>query len=238
MALDPSAIAGMIDHALLHPTLDDEGIRKGCEMARRLRLASVCVKPYAVADCVEFLNGSGVDVGTVIAFPHGSNATRVKVLETEVACAQGAVEIDFVVNVGKVLSGDWRFVAADIRAVNEAAVDGGAISKVIFENDFYSTDDPIIRLCEISNEVGVAFVKTSTGFGFVRQPGGQYDYRGATEHHVRLMRAHARPEIGVKASGGIRTLDDVVRLHGLGVTRIGTSSTESILRQAKETSAA
>ncbi|HEX7069652.1 MAG TPA: deoxyribose-phosphate aldolase [Rhodothermales bacterium] len=231
--LQPADIASLIDHALLNPTLDDAGIRRGCELAARLRVASVCVKPYAVADSAAVLAGSGVAVGTVVAFPHGGSSTDVKIYETRKACADGAVEVDFVVNVGKVLGGDWSYVSNEIRAVDEAAVDVGALTKVIFETDFYANDEPIVRLCEICSEVGVAFVKTSTGFGFVRRADGTFEARGATDHHVRLMRAHVRPDIGVKASGGIRTLDDVLRLHSLGATRIGTSSSGSILEAAR-----
>ena len=236
MEIGPATVAAMIDHALLHPTIDDAGIRAGCELAASLHVASVCVKPYAVRAAAAVLAGSDVAVGTVVAFPHGGSTTASKVRETEEACRDGAAEIDFVVNVGKVLSGDWAYVSADIRAVNQAAVAAGAIAKVIFENDFYADDEPIIRLCEICNEARVAFVKTSTGFGYVRQPNGFFAAQGATDHHVRLMRRHANPEVQVKASGGIRSLDDVVRLRSLGVTRIGTSATREILQQARQAS--
>ena len=227
-------IAARIDHALLHPTLNDADFREGCLLAKRWAVAAVCVKPYAVRDAVDLLSGSPVLVSAVAAFPHGNSATSVKVREAEQACEDGAREIDFVVNVGKVLSGDWTYVAAEVGAVNAAAVERGAITKVIFENAYYEDDAPIVRLCEICNEVGVAYVKTSTGFGFVPQPRGGYAAGGATEGHVRLMRKHARPETGVKASGGIRTLQDLIDLVALGVTRVGTSSTEVILRQAEK----
>src|SRR5690606_5298150 len=206
------SVASLIDHALLHPTLDDQSLRMGCELAMRLEVATVCVKPYHVSEAADLLAGSSVRVSTVVSFPHGGSPTAVKVAETTMAVRDGAAEIDFVVNVGKVISRDWDFVREDIRAVNDAAVSSGAITKVIFENDFYESDEFIVRLCEICTEVGVAFVKTSTGFGYVRQPDGQFLTRGATDHHVQLMRRHTGSEVQIKASGGIRTLEDVRRL--------------------------
>jgi deoxyribose-phosphate aldolase len=138
-----------------------------------------------------------------------------------------------VVNIGKVLGGDWGYVSDEIKAVNETVVRDGAILKVIFEND-YLGDAHIIRLCEICSEHAVAFVKTSTGYGFVKQPNGFYSYAGATDHALRLMRAHCAPGVQVKAAGGVRTLDDLLRVRGLGVTRIGATATKSILEEAKE----
>lgn len=226
-------IARMIDHSLLHPTLSDAELREGCRVARDHDVASVCIKPYAVPLARELLAGSEVKVCTVVGFPHGSSTTAMKVEEARAACADGATEIDFVVNVGKVLSGDWAYVSEEIGAVNGAVVAADAISKVIFENDFYTDDAPIVRLCEICNEHAVAFVKTSTGYGFVKRPDGAYTYAGATDRHLRLMRATCRPEIHVKAAGGIRTLDDVLRVRALGVTRIGATATEAILRETK-----
>jgi deoxyribose-phosphate aldolase len=136
-----------------------------------------------------------------------------------------------VVHAGKVLGGDYESVAADIRAVNTACVARGGFLKVIFEND-YLPDAAIIRLCAISSEIGVAFVKTSTGYGFVKQPGGDYNYKGAIEHHLKLMRAHCAPTVQIKAAGGIRTLDELLRARAIGVTRIGASATEAIMAEA------
>jgi len=147
------------------------------------------------------------------------------------AIADGATEIDVVVNIGKVLGGDWDYVSAELKAVNAACTTRGAILKVIFENDYLS-DAPIIRLCEICTEVGVAFVKTSSGYGFVKQPNGDYNYRGATDHQLRLMRQHSGPNVQIKAAGGVRTLDDLLRVRTLGVTRIGATATEAILIEA------
>ncbi|REK09994.1 MAG: deoxyribose-phosphate aldolase [Planctomycetota bacterium] len=225
----PDSIARLIDHALLHPTLTDEQLREGCQMALGLELASVCIKPYAVPLAAKLLAGSPVAVCTVIGFPHGSVSTDVKRFEAEWACRQGATELDMVVNVGKVLSGDWDFVADDIRAVVDAAHQNGALAKVIFENEFLPGDEPKIELCRICSRVGADFVKTSTGFGFVKRAEGGMGAIGATEHDLKLMRAHADPKVGVKASGGVRTYQDALRVVELGATRIGTSSSEAIV---------
>jgi deoxyribose-phosphate aldolase len=177
----------------------------------------------------EILSGSHVQVGTVIGFPHGSNLTEVKVYEARLACQQGANELDMVVNLGKVLSGDWEYVERDIRAVVEVAHAHGAITKVIFENDYLPSDDLKIRLCEICERAGAEFVKTSTGFGFVKQKSGDYNYKGATPHDLKLMREHCGPAVQVKAAGGVRTFEEAARVRDLGVTRIGASATESIV---------
>lgn len=223
------SIARLIDHALLHPTLTEEQLRAGCELGLRLGLASVCIKPYAVPLAAELLAGSNVAVCTVIGFPHGSPATDVKRFEAELACRQGARELDMVVNVGKVLGGDWEFVADDIRAVVDTAHQHGALAKVIFENEFLQDDAPKIELCRICSRVGADFVKTSTGFGFIARPEGGMAAIGATDHDLKLMRAHADPRVGVKASGGVRSYQDALRVVALGATRIGTSSSEAIV---------
>jgi deoxyribose-phosphate aldolase len=219
----------MIDYSLLPPVLTDSELRAGCERARALGVASVCIKPYAVPMAAELLAGSQVAVGTVVGFPHGSHDTEVKVFEAQLACRQHARELDMVVNVGKVLSRDWTFVEADIRAVVDAGHVAGAIVKVIFENDLLPDDSLKITLCEICRSLGADFVKTSTGYGFVRQPQGWYAYRGATEHDVALMKRHAGPTMQVKAAGGVRTHADAVRMRELGATRIGTSAPEALL---------
>jgi len=225
----PDSIAKLIDHSLLHPTLTDDEIRAGCQLAKRYEVASVCVKPYAVPLAVEILAGSSVAVGTVIGFPHGSHCTETKVTEARLACQQGATELDMVVNVGKVLSGDWQYVEADIRAVVDEAHQHGAITKVIFENDFLPRDDLKRQLCEICQRAGAEFVKTSTGFGFTKQPDGSYNYQGATEHDIRLMRASVAATVQVKAAGGVRTYEDAARMRELGVTRIGATATQQIV---------
>ena len=146
----------------------------------------------------------------------------------------GAEELDFVVNIGKVLSGDWEYVAEEISEVNLVAAEGGAILKVIFETDFLTDDGLKCRLCTVCSQSGAAFVKTSTGYGFVRQEGGGYAYRGATDHDLALMRRESAKSVQIKAAGGIRSLDDVLRVRALGVTRVGATATETILNEAQE----
>lgn len=226
-------LAKMIDHALLHPTMTDPEILKGCEIARKYAVATVCVKPYAVTMCREALLGSDVGICSVIGFPHGNSTTQIKVDETELAIREGSTEIDMVINIGKALGGDWDYVRADIDAVNQACMRSGAILKVILETD-YLHDEHIITLCQICSELRVAFVKTSSGFSFVKQPSGDYNYLGATEHVLRLMRQHSAPEVQVKASGGVRSLDQLFKARELGCTRIGAAATETILEEARK----
>ena len=227
-----STISKMIDHSLLHPTYTDEFLRSECYLAKELNVASVCIKPYAIKLAQDILAGSDVKICTVVGFPHGSNSVENKIKEVELVCVDGAVEIDFVINIGKVLSEDWKYISEEIKLINETVVSYHAISKVIFENDYYDTDDYKIKLCEICNEHHVAFVKTSTGYGFVKQKDGTYSYRGATDHDIKLMRDKCLPDIQVKAAGGIRTLNDVLRVRELGVTRVGATATKDILSEA------
>lgn len=229
-------IAKMIDHSLLHPTMTDTDLKRECEIAKEYDVASVCIKPYAVKMAVELLKDSNVLVGTVIGFPHGNSATTIKVLETEQACKDGAVEIDMVVNIGKVLSEDWEYIENEIQAIQTVVASYNATLKVIFENDFLPEDKFIIRLCEICSKVGVGFVKTSTGYGFSKGADGKYSYEGATEHDVKLMRKHSDSSVEVKAAGGIRTWEDSIRFRSYGVTRIGASATEKILTKGKSLS--
>jgi len=222
-------IAKMIDHSLLHPTMDDRTLRDGIELARKYNVASVCIKPYAVKMAADMLEGSDVMVCTVIGFPHGNSRVDVKVFETERAIDDGAVEIDMVVNTGKVLSEDWDYVREEIASIVAVTKKHGAALKVIFENDFLPEEKYKIRLCEICSELKVEFVKTSTGYGFVKQSDGSYGYRGATHEDLVLMRKHSDPEVEVKAAGGVRTLEDTLRVRELGVTRIGATATEAII---------
>jgi deoxyribose-phosphate aldolase len=227
-----ATLAKMIDQSLLHPTMTDRDVAKGCELAKKYRVATACIKPYCIPLVRELLTGSGVGVCPVIAFPHGNSATSIKVKEAEAAVLAGGNEIDMVVNVGKVLSEDWDYVSEEIKAINHAVTANGAILKVIFEND-YLQEKHIIRLCEICSEHRVAFVKTSTGYGFARQANGMYTYKGATDHDLKLMRKHCSALVQIKAAGGIRTLDDLLRVRELGATRVGATATETILEEAK-----
>jgi deoxyribose-phosphate aldolase len=222
-------LAKMIDHSLLHPTMTDAEIRSGCELARKYDVATACVKPYSIVLARETLAGSDVGICGVIGFPHGNSSTVIKVRETEAAVKDGATEIDMVINIGKALAGDWSYVRDEIKTINDAC----EILKVIFEND-YLQETHIVRLCEICSEIGVAFVKTSTGYGFVKQPNGMYSYKGATVEHLKLMRKHCPPSVQIKAAGGVRTLDDLLLVASLGVSRIGATATAAILDEAKK----
>ncbi|MEN1785046.1 MAG: deoxyribose-phosphate aldolase [Bacteroidota bacterium] len=227
-------LAKMIDHSLLHPTMTTTALIKGCKIAREYDVASVCIKPYAIPLAVEQLRGSDVLVGTVIGFPQGNSTIAVKVAETIQACMEGAVEIDMVVNIGKVLEEDWDYVTKEIKSVCKATHNHKAILKVIFENDYLSDDTHKVKLCEICSELGVDFVKTSTGYGFNKGADGKYSYKGATHEDLILMRKHVADEVQVKAAGGVRTLDDLLAVQNLGVTRIGATATIAILEAAME----
>lgn len=229
-------LAGMIDHSLLHPTMTDADLESGCATAAKYGVASVCIKPYAVKRAVELLKGTDVKVGCVVGFPHGGNMTEVKRFETEVACRDGAVEIDMVINIGKALSGDWDYVERDVKAVCDEAHKHGAKVKVIFENDYLtkggaglSSDEFKSKLCTLCERAGADWVKTSTGYGFVKQADGSYNYQGATEHDLALMRKCCSPTVQVKAAGGVRDLDGLIRVHQLGATRCGATATAVML---------
>lgn len=224
----PDSIAKLIDHSVLQPTLTDADVGAACALGAELGVATVCVKPSYVPLAAECLAGSNVCVCTVIGFPHGGSSTEIKAAETHLACEQGATEVDMVVNLGKALFGDWAYVEADVRAVVDAARRHGAITKVIFETGLLPNDDVKIRLCRASEAAGAAFVKTSTGFGYVKGEGGIVRVTGATEHDVKLMRATCGPAVQVKAAGGIRNFATAKRFVELGATRLGTTSTIDI----------
>jgi deoxyribose-phosphate aldolase len=218
-----AAFAKMMDHSLLQQTLTDSELEQGCLLAREYDVASVCIKPYAVRLAAGLLAGSTVAVGTTIGFPHGGHLTAVKVAEAQAALADGARELDVVVNIGKVLGRDWQYVADDIRAVVETAHRGGALVKVIFENCFLA-DEHKVELCRICGEVGADFVKTSTGYGS----------SGATDEDLRLMRRCSPPRVQVKAAGGVRTFDRLVAVREIGVSRVGATATKAILDECKK----
>ena len=228
------SLAKMIDHSLLHPTMTEADLLAGCDLARHYDVASVCIKPYAVTLACQELLGSDVVVGTVVGFPHGNSRTAVKLQEAELAINDGARELDMVVNIGKVLGEEWDYVSDEIRLLNDLATSAGGLLKVIFENDYLSDDRVKIQLCRTCSELGVAFAKTSTSYGFVKQPDGSYNYAGATDYDLALMRRHCAPWVQIKAAGGVRTLDDLLRVRELGVTRVGATATAAILDEARQ----
>ena len=211
-------IAKMIDHALLVPTATVSQLEAGCRLAVAYDVASVCIMPYYLARCAELLADSTVFPSTVIGFPLGGHTTSTKVAEAERALADGCRELDMVVNISQVLSEKWDYVQADISAVIEVAHAADQKLKVIFEN-CYLEDKHKIRLCEICSELGADWVKTSTGFGT----------SGATLEDLQLMRKHAAESVQVKAAGGIRDVDTILKVREFPVTRIGTSSTKKLL---------
>ena len=227
-----SELAKMIDHSILQPTHTDKDLEEQCMIASKYNVASVCVKPYAVRKAVKLLKGTDVKVGCVIGFPHGNSSMEVKAYEAKQACIDGAKEIDMVINIGKALGGDWDYVEKEIKAVTDTCHQNRAIVKVIFETDYVKKDEDKIRLCEICTKVGADFVKTSTGYGYVKQPNGDYNYKGATIEDIKLMRKHSGPKVQVKCAGGVRTLDDLLKMREAGATRSGATATEVMLNEA------
>src|ERR1700704_1236365 len=211
-------VAKTIDHSLLRPELDDDFIADGCQLAADYKVASVCVRPADVPRAAELLAGTEGGVGTGIGFPHGGTTTEVKLFEAEQAMRAGATELDMVINIGALRSGRDAYVRDEIAAIVETAHRGGAIVKVILENA-YLDDDQKVRGCRLAEAAGADFVKTSTGFS----------PSGATHEDLALMRRTVSPHIGVKAAGGVRTLDALIAVMELGVTRIGATATSTIL---------
>jgi deoxyribose-phosphate aldolase len=217
-----SDIAKMIDHSLLNPTLTDKELEAGCRLALEYDVASVCILPYYAGRCAELLRGSTVQPSTTIGFPHGGHRTEIKMAEAEHAIKDGATELDAVINISKARSGDWKYVSGEIRALAELTQSRGRKIKIIFENA-YLENDAKIRLCEICGEIGVDWVKTSTG----------YAPSGATIDDLKLMRKHSPPHVQVKAAGGIRDLDALLAVRAIGVTRVGASRTAQMLDECK-----
>ncbi len=215
-------IAKMLDHSLLKPTLTTDDLECGCQRALEFDVASVCILPYYVRRCAEILRGSTVRTSTTIGFPHGGHATATKQSEAQRAIDDGCEELDMVVNISQVLSGEWGYVTDDIAAVIGPAHAAGRKVKVIFEN-CYLEDAHKIRLCEICTDLSADWVKTSTGYGT----------GGATIPDLKLMVAHTGGNVQVKAAGGIRDFSTLLEVRALGVTRIGTSSSETLLEQCR-----
>ena len=209
-------IAKTIDHSLLKPEMTRDEVRQGCEIAKQYDVASVCCKPSDVAFCAEILKGTDVEIGTVVGFPHGSSTTATKVFETNAAIADGATEIDMVLNIGLLKSGLYEEVKSDIKAVVDAA--GGKMVKVILENA-YLTDDEKVTACKLCEAAGAHYVKTSSG----------YAPTGATVADVKLMRASVSPKVKVKSAGGVRTLDALIEMLDAGIERSGATTTSTML---------
>ncbi len=211
-------IAKMIDHSLLNPALTTGELETGCQLALRYNVASVCIMPYYVARCAELLSCSTVQPSTTIGFPHGGQHTAIKLAEAEQAMKDGATELDIVINISQARSGNWKYVAGEIRKLTDCCHASGALIKVIFENAFHD-EAAKIRLCEICGDAGVDWVKTSTG----------YAATGATMEDLRLMRKYSPARVQIKAAGGVRDLDTLLAVREIGVTRAGATRTASIL---------
>ena len=216
-------IAKMIDHSLLNPQLTDQELEEGCRLALKYNVASVCIMPFYLKHCAEILKGSTVKASTTIGFPHGGHTTAVKIAEAKQALEDGGEELDMVVNISKVISGDWDYVRSEIRAIVEITHEQGQKVKVIFEN-CYLNNHQKINLCEICGRLNIDWVKTSTGYGT----------GGATIEDLKLMREHSPPHVQVKAAGGVRDFDKLLEIRDLGVSRVGASRTANILSECQQ----
>jgi deoxyribose-phosphate aldolase len=222
-SFDYESIAKMIDHSLLNPSLTVRELEDGCSLAVRYNVASVCILPYYLARCAELLAGTTVNASTTIGFPHGGHTTAIKLAEARQALADGGQELDAVINISKARSGDWQYVRDELQQLTECVQAGGAKIKIIFENA-YLDDAAKIRLCEMCGEIGVDWVKTSTG----------YASSGATLADLDLMRKHSPARVQVKAAGGIRDLDTLLAVRDLGVSRAGATRTETMLEDCRK----
>jgi len=225
--LSYSDVAKAIDHSLLKPELDDTFVEAGCRLAIEYDVASVCVRPRDVAHAHELLRKGSVAVGTVIGFPHGSSRTETKVFESRLALRDGARELDMVIDIGALISGRDAYVQEQIAEIVDVAHADGALVKVILENA-YLTDEQKVRGCRLVEAAGADFVKTSTGFAPT----------GATIADLKLMRRSVSPRVGVKAAHGIRTLDALIEVLEIGVTRVGATQTAAMLDEFKQRKAA
>jgi len=223
VAYSYSDIAKMIDHSLLNPALTVPELEAGCQLALLYDVASVCILPYYAARCAALLAGSTVQPSTTIGFPHGGHTTAVKLAEVQQALHDGATELDMVINISQARSGQWDYVEREIRLLAETTHAAGAKIKVIFENAYHD-DSAKIRLCEICGGIGVDWVKTSTG----------YAASGATLADLQLMRRHSPPSVQVKAAGGIRTLDALLEVRAIGVSRVGATRTAEMLDDCRQ----
>ena len=225
-------LAKMIDLSLLDPTTTDAEISTGLALCKRYNVAAACIKPSAISQARQALEDSSVKICPVIGFPHGNSTIDTKVFEATQALREGAQEIDMVVNIGKVRSEDWTYVEDEIRRLNGAVFSFDAVLKVTFENDLLNQGQ-IIKLCEICTSAGVAYAKTSTGFGFVKRVNGMFSYDGATREHLQLMRRHCGDKVQIKAAGNVNSLDDLIRARALGCTRVGAEAAADMLEEAR-----
>jgi len=232
--MDIQKIAKMIDHSILHPTFTDGDLETHCTVAKKFNTATVCVKPFHTQQAVNLLKDTDVKVCSVIGFPHGNSTLSIKIEEARQVLNDVAQEVDMVINIGKALQHDWDYIRQEIKSVNDICINNDALLKVIFETDYLTDDNDKIALCQICSDQKVAFVKTSTGYGFVKNLSGSYSYAGATDHDLILMRKHCASDVQIKAAGGIRTLDDILRVMDLGVTRVGATATTEIMEEAKK----
>jgi deoxyribose-phosphate aldolase len=227
-------LSKLIDHSILQPTYTDDDLQRECAIAMKYNTATVCVKPYHTAMAAQLVKGTDVGVCAVIGFPAGNSPIVTKVFEAEYVCNEGATEVDMVVNIGKVLMEDWNYVESELKAIHDACQKYGAILKVIIETDFVVKVEHKIKLCELISKHGIEYVKTSTGYGFVKDKDGKYSYKGATIEDITLFKEHCSPSVKIKAAGGIRTLEEFLKFKAASVSRIGASATVIILEEAKE----
>lgn len=232
--LDSSKIAKMVDHSLLHPSMTDAEFEEECQVALKYNVGSVCVKPYHVKRAAALMAGTDIKVAAVVAFPHGNSTTDIKLAETKQVLEDGATEVDFVINIGKAVGGDWAYVDEEIRRLVQMIKSYGADSKVIFENDMLTSDEQKIILCRICSKYKVTFVKTSTGYCYKKDADGKYYYDGATHHDLMLMRSYSDADVQVKAAGAVSTLEPVLAAYQLGATRFGLKGAKKLVEDAKE----
>jgi len=225
-------LSRMIGHSLFHPAMTDDEITAGCQLANKYDIAAVCVKPRHLSITAGLLNNTDIRVCTVVGFPHGKSAVTIHSEETENAILSGASEIDLVINISKVISGEWSGIEKEIDHINKITVFNGAVLKVILENE-YLTDEQIIHLCEICSKINVAFIGISAGFGFVKPEKELHRYKDALDHRLGLMHRYLHPDVQIKVTGGVCTFEDLLRVRSLGVTRVGTTDTQAILEEAQ-----
>lgn len=232
--LTSAKIAKMVDHSLLHPSMTDAEFEAECQVALKYNVGAVCVKPYHVKRAAELMAGTDIHVAAVIGFPAGNNTTEIKVAEALQVLRDGADEVDMVVNIGKVVGGDWAYVDDEIHQICNVVKGHNAALKVIFENDLLTSDEQKIKLCRICSKYHVDYVKTSTGYNFNKGLDGKYTYQGATHHDLMLMRMYSDPDVKVKAAGAVSTLEPVLAAYCLGATRFGLKGAKKLVEDARE----